>query len=83
MKQTKIELENAKNSTSAKIEEVTKELLSVKKEKEKLEKEKVSKEIEIKDLRKKNLTLEKTGMNAKKLDDLKQSYEEKITSKIL
>lgn len=57
----------------------------MKKEKEKLkgqlEKEKQLSEREIKELKRKNLILEKAVVNVKKLDELKQSYEEKITSR--
>lgn len=86
LKQTKLELENAKNSTSAKIAEVTAELSALKKEKEKLksqlEKEKLSKDAEIASLKKKNLMLEKAGLNSKKIEDLKQTYDGKVTSKL-
>jgi hypothetical protein len=86
LKQTKFELENTKNSTSGKIAKVTIELSALKKEKEKLniqlEKEKQSKDAEIASLKKKNLMLEKAGLISKKMEDLKQSYDEKITSKI-
>lgn len=81
---TRIELENTKNSTSSKLAEVTADLASLKREKEKLksqlEKEKQSKDAEIATLKKKNLVLEKAGLNSKKLEDLKQSYDEKISS---
>ncbi|XP_016843513.1 myosin-7 isoform X2 [Nasonia vitripennis] len=84
LKQTKLELENAKNSTSTKIAEVTAELSALKKEKEKLksqlEKEKLSKDAEIASLKKKNLMLEKAGLNSKKMEDLKQTYDEKISN---
>ncbi|OXU26630.1 hypothetical protein TSAR_001664, partial [Trichomalopsis sarcophagae] len=84
LKQTKLELENAKNSTSTKIAEVTAELSTLKKEKEKLksqlEKEKLSKDAEIASLKKKNLLLEKAGLNSKKMEDLKQTYDEKISN---
>ncbi|KAJ8684430.1 hypothetical protein QAD02_020222 [Eretmocerus hayati] len=84
LKQTKLELENIKNSTSSKIAEITGELSSLRKEKEKLkgqlEKEKQARESEIATLKKKNLSLEKAGLNSKKIEDLKQTYDEKITN---
>ncbi|XP_058803627.1 trichohyalin isoform X3 [Phymastichus coffea] len=84
LKATKMELENMKNSTTSKLAEVTSELATLKKDKEKLkgqlEKEKQSKDAEVAALKKKNLALEKAGLNSKKLDDLKQSYDEKIAN---
>lgn len=84
LKQTKVELENAKNSSFAKIADITAELATLKKEKEKLksqlEKEKQTRDAEIASLKKKNLILEKAGLNSKKIEDLKQTYDEKVTS---
>ena len=69
----------------AKLADVNAEVSTLKKEKEKLktqlEKEKSAKDAEIAVLKKKNLTLEKAGLNSKKIEDLKQTYDEKITSK--
>ncbi|XP_014208192.1 GRIP and coiled-coil domain-containing protein 2 isoform X1 [Copidosoma floridanum] len=84
LKQTKLELENLKNSTSSKVSDLLSELANLKKEKDKLtsqlEKEKQTKDEEIEKLKKKNLRLEKAGLNSKKLEDLKSTYEEKIAN---
>ncbi|XP_014234471.1 putative uncharacterized protein MYH16 isoform X1 [Trichogramma pretiosum] len=84
LKQTKLELENSKNSSFDKISEIQNELDVVKKDKDKLkkqmDKEKISKDAEIASLKKKNLLLEKAGLNSKKLEDLKQSYDDKIAN---
>ncbi|XP_011496376.1 PREDICTED: protein MLP1 [Ceratosolen solmsi marchali] len=84
LKQTKLELENTKNTTSTKVAKVTTELSILKKEKEKLhtqlEKEKQNKDLEIASLQKKNLMLEKASLISKKMENLKQSYDEKISN---
>lgn len=46
------------------------------------EKDKESKDLEISTLKKKISFLEKTGLNTKKMNELKQSYNERILSKI-
>lgn len=85
MKQTKLELEKIKNSTSSELTNLTSELAILKKEKEKLtsqlEREKLLKDEEIEKLKRKNQKLEKIGLNSKKLEELKNNYNEKITSK--
>ncbi|XP_015588016.1 titin homolog [Cephus cinctus] len=82
LKRVKQELENTKSSTSTKMDGILSELADVRKEKEKLksqyEKEIESKESEIGTLKKKIVTLEKAGLNAKKMNELKQTYNERI-----
>ncbi|XP_012274536.1 myosin-2 [Orussus abietinus] len=82
LKRTKQELEILKNSTSMKISEITGELVEAKKEKEKIklqaQKDVQSKESELATLKKKVLTLEKAGANTKKMNELKETYNERI-----
>ncbi|KAK0158539.1 hypothetical protein PV328_009530 [Microctonus aethiopoides] len=83
LKRSKSELENTKSSTSMKIAKITAELAEVKKEYDKLktqaDDEKLMKDNEIINLKKKVSSLEKAGVNAKKISELKQTYTEKIT----
>lgn len=84
MKRIKLELENEKISSSTKLTkavaecaELTKEVEKVRKEGEKNVKEK---DTEILGLKKRVSALEKAGLNAKKLNEMKQTYIEKISS---
>ncbi|XP_029055697.2 trichohyalin isoform X1 [Osmia bicornis bicornis] len=82
VKRLKKELENAKSSNSTKINNLTTELSELKKEKEKLssqiDQEKQSKEAEVSMLKKKVNSLEKTGLNTKRMNEMRQTYNEKI-----
>ncbi|XP_050589212.1 uncharacterized protein LOC126921520 isoform X6 [Bombus affinis] len=82
LKRLKKELENTKTSNSAKINDLTREVSELKKEKEKLlsqvDQEKESKESEVATLKKKISALEKTGLNTKRMNELRQTYNEKI-----
>ncbi|XP_060832766.1 myosin-10 isoform X5 [Bombus pascuorum] len=82
LKRLKKELENTKTSNSTKINDLTREVSELKKEKEKLlsqvDQEKESKESEVATLKKKISALEKTGLNTKRMNELKQTYNEKI-----
>lgn len=87
LKRLKKELENTKTSNSTKINDLTREVSELKKEKEKLlsqvDQEKESKESEVATLKKKINALEKTGLNTKRMNELRQTYNEKILSKLL
>ncbi|XP_033183963.1 uncharacterized protein LOC117153737 isoform X2 [Bombus vancouverensis nearcticus] len=82
LKRLKKELENTKTSNSTKINDLTREVSELKKEKEKLlsqvDQEKESKESEVATLKKKISALEKTGLNTKRMNELRQTYNEKI-----
>ncbi|KOX77405.1 Protein SOGA3 [Melipona quadrifasciata] len=82
LKRLKKELENTKTSNSTKINDLTSEVAELKKEKEKLlsqiDQEKESKESELATLKKKISTLEKTGMNTKRMNEMRHTYNEKI-----
>lgn len=82
----KKELENTKSTTSTKITDLTAELTEFKREKEKLtsqfNSEKESKETEIATLKKKITSLEKAGQNTKRLNEMKETYNEKILSRV-
>ncbi|XP_076649375.1 uncharacterized protein LOC143357069 isoform X1 [Halictus rubicundus] len=82
VKRLKKELENAKSSNAAKINDLTAEIAQLKKEKEsvqrEIDQEKKSRESEVAELKKKISSLEKTGLNAKKMNEMRQSYNEKI-----
>nr|XP_012140171.1 PREDICTED: trichohyalin isoform X1 [Megachile rotundata]XP_012140173.1 PREDICTED: trichohyalin isoform X1 [Megachile rotundata] len=82
VKRLKKELENAKSSNSTKISSLTTEVSDLKKEKEKLlsqiEQEKQSKEADVSMLKKKINSLEKTGLNNKRMNEMRQTYNEKI-----
>lgn len=86
MKRLKKELENTKSSTSTKIADLTVELTKFKQESEKLtsqlNNEKEAKETEITALNKKITSLEKSGQNTKRLNEMKQTYNEKILSEV-
>lgn len=86
VKRLKKELENAKSSNTTKINNLTTELSELKKEKEKLlsqiDQEKQSKEAEVSMLKKKVNSLEKTGLNTKRMNEMRQTYNEKILSKL-
>lgn len=87
MKRLKKELESTKSSTSGKLNDLATQLSELKKEKEKLlsqvDQEKQSKESEVSALKKKIGSLEKTGLNTKRINELRQTYNEKILSKLL
>nr|XP_031826232.1 trichohyalin isoform X1 [Nomia melanderi]XP_031826233.1 trichohyalin isoform X1 [Nomia melanderi]XP_031826234.1 trichohyalin isoform X1 [Nomia melanderi]XP_031826235.1 trichohyalin isoform X1 [Nomia melanderi]XP_031826236.1 trichohyalin isoform X1 [Nomia melanderi] len=82
VKRLKKELENTKSSNSTKINNLTAELSQAKKEKEKLqrdiEQEKQTRDSEVTELKKKIGSLEKTGQNTKKMNEMKQTYNEQI-----
>ncbi|XP_066588703.1 myosin-2 heavy chain isoform X2 [Prorops nasuta] len=81
-KRLKQELENAKNTSTTKIADLNAKMRDMEKEEQKLksqlENEKQSKEMEVSALKKKVASLEKANSNTKKLNDMKQSYNEKI-----
>ena len=81
------EIENMKSSSSKKIADLTAELDKFKKEKDQLktlsEKDKQSKDLEITTLKKKIASLEKTGLSTKKMNEMKQTYNERILSKFV
>ncbi|CAL7935848.1 unnamed protein product [Xylocopa violacea] len=82
VKRLKKELESTKSSNSTKINDLTAEVSDLKKEKEKLlsqiDQEKQSKETEVAALKKKIGSLEKTGLNSKRMNEMRQTYNEKI-----
>ncbi|XP_014470795.1 PREDICTED: cingulin isoform X2 [Dinoponera quadriceps] len=82
VKRLKKELENTKSSTSTKITDLIAEVTKFKQESEKLtsqlDGEKEAKEAEIADLNKKIVSLEKSGQNTKRMNEMKQTYNEKI-----
>ncbi|XP_077271634.1 uncharacterized protein LOC143902526 isoform X2 [Temnothorax americanus] len=82
VKRLKKELENAKSITSMKITNLTAELTELKREKEKLtsqlNSEKETKEAEVAALKKKITSLEKAGQNTKRMNEMKETYNEKI-----
>lgn len=86
MKRLKKELENTKSTTSAKITDLTAQIAELKRESEKLtsqlDNEKKAKETEITALNKKITSLEKAGQNTKHMNEMKQTYSEKISSKV-
>lgn len=86
MKRLKKELESTKSSTSTKITDLTTELAELKRGSEKLisqlQSEKETKDTEIATLKKKIVSLEKSGQNAKRMNEMKQTYNEKILSKV-
>ncbi|XP_043284531.1 plectin isoform X2 [Venturia canescens] len=83
LKRAKQDLETSKSSTSFKLAKITAELAEVKKERDTIkaqaEEEKLSKDTEIGSLKKKMASLEKAGLNAKKMNELKQSYTDRIS----
>ncbi|XP_070151041.1 uncharacterized protein [Polyergus mexicanus] len=82
VKRLKKELENSKSTTSTKITDLSAEIAELKQESEKLTSqlgnEKEAKEIEITALKKKIASLEKAGQNTKRINEMKQIYNEKI-----
>lgn len=82
----KKELENTKSTTSTKITDLTAQIAELKRESEKLtsqlDSEKEAKETEIATLNKKIASLEKAGQNTKRMNEMKQNYSEKISSKV-
>ncbi|XP_078044160.1 uncharacterized protein LOC144473808 isoform X1 [Augochlora pura] len=82
VKRLKKELETAKSSNATKINVLTAEISQLKKERENVQREfdqeKKSKESEVSELKKKISSLEKTGMNTKKMNEMRQTYNEKI-----
>lgn len=82
----KKELENTKSITSTKITDLTAELAELKREREKLtsqlNSEKEAKETEVATLKKKITSLEKVGQNTKRMDEMKETYDEKILSTV-
>lgn len=79
------EIENMKSNSSKKIADLTTELDKFRKEKDQLktlsEKDKQSKDLEITTLKKRIASLEKTGLSTKKMNEMKQTYNERILSK--
>lgn len=86
VKRLKKELENTKSTTSAKITDLTAQIAELKRESEKLtsqlDSETKAKETEITALNKKITSLEKAGQNTKHINEMKQTYSEKISSKV-
>ncbi|KAL6429699.1 hypothetical protein ACFW04_007545 [Cataglyphis niger] len=82
VKRLKKELENSKSTTSTKITDLSAEIVTLKQESEKLtlqlNNEKEAKETEIAALKKKIASLEKAGQNTKRMNEMKQTYNEKI-----
>ncbi|KAL6263567.1 hypothetical protein P5V15_006356 [Pogonomyrmex californicus] len=82
VKRLKKELENTKSTMSTKITDLTAELAELKREKEKLtaqlNSEKEAHEAEIATLKKKITSLEKDGLNTKRINEIKETYNEKI-----
>lgn len=86
VKRLKKELENSKSTASTKITDLNAEIAALKQESEKLtsqlDSEKEAKETEIEALKKKIASLEKTGQNTKRMNEMKQTYNEKILSTV-
>ncbi|XP_020296527.1 golgin IMH1-like isoform X2 [Pseudomyrmex gracilis] len=84
VKRLKKELENTKSTTSAKITDLTAQIAELKRESEKLtsqlDSETKAKETEITALNKKITSLEKAGQNTKHINEMKQTYSEKISN---
>lgn len=84
VKRLKKELENSKSITSTKITDLNAEIAALKQESEKLtsqlNNEKEAKENEIATLKKKIMSLEKAGQNTKRMNEMKETYNEKILS---
>nr|XP_012227813.1 PREDICTED: myosin-9 isoform X2 [Linepithema humile] len=82
IKRLKKELESTKSTTSTKITNLTTELAELKRESDKLtsqlNSEREAKETEVEDLKKKITSLEKAGQNTKRINEMKQTYNEKI-----
>ncbi|XP_018372178.1 PREDICTED: protein MLP2 isoform X3 [Trachymyrmex cornetzi] len=82
VKRLKKELESTKSTTSTKITDLTAEVTEVKKEREKLtsqlNSEKEARETEVAALKKKITSLEKAGQNTKRINEIKETYDEKI-----
>ncbi|KYN39910.1 hypothetical protein ALC56_05678 [Trachymyrmex septentrionalis] len=82
VKRLKKELESTKSTTSTKITDLTAELTEVKQEREKLtsqlNSERKAKETEVAVLKKKITSLEKDGQNTKRMNEMKETYDEKI-----
>ncbi|XP_006615410.1 rootletin isoform X3 [Apis dorsata] len=82
VKRLKKELETTTSLNSTKMNDLTTKISELKKEKEKLlseiNQEKQSNETEVSTLKKKINSLEKTGLNAKRMNEMKQTYNEKI-----
>ncbi|GAB1865672.1 GRIP and coiled-coil domain-containing protein 2 isoform X2 [Camponotus japonicus] len=82
VKRLKKELENSKSTTSIKITDLNAEIAALKQESEKLtsqlDSEKEANETEIEALKKKIASLEKAGQNTKRMNEMKQTYNEKI-----
>lgn len=87
LKRAKQDLETSKSSSSFKLAKITAELAEMKKDRDTIkaqaEEEKLSKDSEIGSLKKKMATLEKAGLNAKKMNELKQSYTDRISRESL
>ena len=86
VKRLKKELESTKSTTSMKITDRTTELTEVKQEREKLtsqlNSERKAKETEVAVLKKKITSLEKAGQNTKRMNEMKETYDEKILSTV-
>lgn len=87
VKRLKKELESTKSTTSTKITDLTAELTEIKQEREKLtsqlNSERKAKETEVAVLKKKITSLEKAGQNTKRMNEMKETYDEKILSTVL
>lgn len=86
VKRLKKELENTKSTTSTKITDLAAQLTELKQEREKLtsqlNSEKEAKETEVAAFKKKITSLEKAGQNTKRMNEMKESYDEKILSTV-
>lgn len=84
LKRTKSDLESTKTTMSIKLTKITAELIEVKKERDKFktqyEEEKIKNDFEINNLLKKMAALEKLDVNMKMADEVKQTFNEKISS---
>lgn len=82
VKRLKKELENSKATTTTKIADLNAVITVLKQEREnltsQLDKEKEAKETEMAALKKKIASLEKAGQNTKRMNEMKQTYNEKI-----
>ena len=86
LKRAKQDLETSKSSSSFKLAKITAEFSELKKDRDKLktqlDEEKLARETEVGNLKKKMATLEKAGLNAQKMNELKQNYTERISSQV-
>uniref|UniRef100_A0A0C9QP85 Uncharacterized protein n=1 Tax=Fopius arisanus TaxID=64838 RepID=A0A0C9QP85_9HYME len=83
LKRIKSEFDNSKSSMAMKIAKLTGELMEVIRDRDKwkvqMEEDKAAKDTEVGSLKKKMAALEKAESNVKKMNEMKQNYNEKIT----